>query len=227
MALNSKILFYPVLILALVGLGLLFVIKTYQLPVPQQQTAELNAIVVKDPAPSPTSTLPAPSIAFPINSALERVTKKPFGIYITPKTSPVQPERFSGYHTGVDFETFADEQDADVPIYAICSGPLLMKKWATGYGGVAVQKCQIAKQEVTVIYGHIKLTSIQTKIGQMLTKGQKLGVLGKGYSTETNGERKHLHLGIHKSSTINILGYVQTKSALDQWIDVRSLLSPK
>ena len=33
-----------------------------------------------------------------------RITKKPFGIFITTQNSPVQPERFSGYHTGVDVE---------------------------------------------------------------------------------------------------------------------------
>jgi hypothetical protein len=30
--------------------------------------------------------------------------KKPFGIYITPENSPVQPENFTGYHTGIDVE---------------------------------------------------------------------------------------------------------------------------
>ncbi|NTU99252.1 hypothetical protein HGA64_04600 [Candidatus Falkowbacteria bacterium] len=41
----------------------------------------------------------------PISDALSRVTKKPFGIKVSPKNSSVSPERFTGYHTGVDFET--------------------------------------------------------------------------------------------------------------------------
>ena len=36
----------------------------------------------------------------PISNPLERIIKKPFGIKINPANSPVQPERFSGYHTG-------------------------------------------------------------------------------------------------------------------------------
>ncbi|MCL5774898.1 MAG: hypothetical protein M1333_01655, partial [Patescibacteria group bacterium] len=54
----------------------------------------------------------------PLDKALERVTKKPFGIKISPQNSPVSPERFSGFHTGVDFETFPDEQDTGVSVYA-------------------------------------------------------------------------------------------------------------
>jgi len=62
----------------------------------------------------------------PIAGALTRVTKKPFGIYVSPGHSPVSPERFSGYHTGVDFETTAAEQNIDIPIYALCDGNLLI-----------------------------------------------------------------------------------------------------
>ncbi|MDD5290486.1 MAG: M23 family metallopeptidase, partial [Patescibacteria group bacterium] len=129
------------------------------------------------------------------------------------------PEKFSGYHTGVDLETTPAEQNIDVPIFAVCSGQLLLKEWASGYGGVAVQKCEINNQTVTVIYGHLKLASIQTKINQELAAGEQIGVLGQGYSTETDGERKHLHLGIHLGATINILGYVQKESELSQWLD--------
>ena len=136
----------------------------------------------------------------PIADANGRITKKPFGIYITPQTSPVQPERFTGYHTGVDFETLPSEQNIDVPIYAVCAGKLLAKEWASGYGGLAVQACQLAGQNVTIIYGHLQLASITATVGQQLAAGQQLGILGKGYSTETDGERKHLHLGIHRDS---------------------------
>lgn len=145
-------------------------------------------------------------------------------MYITTKNSPVQPERFSGYHTGVDFETFPDEQNVDVPVYAICPGPLLQKKWATGYGGVMVQQCTIADEPVTVIYGHIRLSSITFTAGEQIESGKKLGVLGTGYSTETDGERKHLHLGIHKGTAVNILGYVQKKAELSNWLDAQVFL---
>lgn len=158
-------------------------------------------------------------ISEPINNALSRVTKKSFGLKVSPSNSPVSPEKFSGYHTGVDFETLPDEQNIDVPIYAICSGPLVYKRWVSGYGGVAIQECQIDSQIVTVLYGHLKLASIASILNQQIKSGQQIGVLGKGYSQETDGERKHLHLGIHRGGSIDLKGYVQNQSELSQWID--------
>ena len=152
--------------------------------------------------------------------AAERITKKPFGIHIgDPQASPVQPERFRGYHTGADFEAFPDEADIDVPVRTICTGELLMKRFASGYGGVAVQGCTLDEQSVTVVYGHLRLSSIGASVGDTLQAGDPLGVLGTGYSEETDNERKHLHLGIHRGTAVNILGYVASKRELDQWID--------
>ena len=159
----------------------------------------------------------------PLSRATERVTKKPFGINISPDSSPVQPERFLGYHTGADFETFSEEQDADVPIYAICRGPLKVARTASGYGGAAVQECMIEGAEVTVLYGHIHLNSLKAKIGDNLEAGEFLGVLGKAYSIETAGERKHLHLSIHKGNNIDLRGYASKQADLDAWIDPVSL----
>jgi murein DD-endopeptidase MepM/ murein hydrolase activator NlpD len=160
----------------------------------------------------------------PISSASERVTKKPFGIKISPTNSPVSPERFTGYHTGVDFEILIGEENIDVPISAICSGKLLLKKWGSGYGGYAVQACKLENQDITVVYGHLKLSGIEINVGDEVLAGQKIGILGKGYSTETDGERKHLHLGVHKGATINSRGYVATSLELENWIDVTKYL---
>jgi len=154
-----------------------------------------------------------------LDRASERIIKKPFGIFATPENSPVQPENFHGYHTGTDFEIFPEELNAGVPAKAVCTGKLLMKKMATGYGGVAVQSCSANNQQMTVVYGHLKLASISANTGDDITAGDTLGILGKAYSTETDGERKHLHLGFHKGAAINILGYVQNKSELSGWLD--------
>jgi hypothetical protein len=155
----------------------------------------------------------------PLDKAKERVTKKPFGIFITPQNSPVSPEKFSGYHTGVDFEIFPQELNLDVLVKAIWKVKIILIKYATGYGGVLVQSCQLDSISITVIYGHLKLDSIIKLTGDNLEAGENLGILGANNSVETNGERKHLHLGIHKDSAINILGYVQNKGELDNWID--------
>ena len=155
----------------------------------------------------------------PLDRVTERVTKKPFGIFISPKSSPIQPERFSGYHTGVDFEIFPEELEKEVAVNAVCSGKLLVKRAATGYGGVAVQSCDLGGTPITVIYGHLRLDSIKGAIGEDIAIEEALGVLGRAYSSETGGERKHLHLGMHNGLEINILGYVSLKNLLDNWLD--------
>ena len=155
----------------------------------------------------------------PINRLSERVTKKFFGTKVSPADSPVQPERFSGYHTAIDFETFSDEADTVVTVTAACSGKILQRRTATGYGGVVVQSCMYNNQPVTVIYGHLDIASVTAKVGTTLQVGQDLGNLGKGYSSQTDGERKHLHFGIHKGTSVSILGYVSKQSDLSHWID--------
>jgi murein DD-endopeptidase MepM/ murein hydrolase activator NlpD len=155
----------------------------------------------------------------PLDRASERVTKKPFGIYITPKTSPVQPEKFQGYHTGTDFEIFPEELNIDVPVHAVCNGKIILKEYASGYGGVAIESCELDSQPITVVYGHLNLASINLKAGDSISAGDLIGNLGNAYSTQTDGERKHLHLGFHKGSATNILGYVNLQSQLSDWID--------
>lgn len=174
---------------------------------------------------SPGQTVASvPMVVPPVSDFQTRVTKKPFGIYVTPKNSPVSPEKFTGYHMGADFETSPSEQNIDVLVNVICTGKLLMKKWASGYGGVTVQSCTINNQAVTVIYGHLNIDTVTPSVGQLLNFGDHLAMLGKGYSQQTDGERKHLHLGIHKGTAINILGYTQNKADLSNWIDPLTVL---
>jgi hypothetical protein len=174
--------------------------------VPIQETPANNTSITPDFRPS-------------LDRAGERVTKKPFGIFITPQNSPIQPEKFTGYHTGADFEIFPEELNTDVTVHAVCSGKLSLKEYAAGYGGVAIESCDLSGNPTTVIYGHLKLASITLPIGSNLGVGDTIGILGAAYSQETNGERKHLHLGFHKGISINILGYVQNKTDLSEWVD--------
>jgi len=96
--------------------------------------------------------------------------------------------------------------------------------WAQGYGGVLVQSCFINGERVTVVYGHIDLESVPDET-DLLQFGDFIGNLGDGYSVETDFERKHLHLGIHKGIEINLLGYVQDPAELDEWIDPWDILT--
>lgn len=155
----------------------------------------------------------------PLLRARERVTKKPFGIKISPSNSPIQPEKFSGYHTGTDFEIFPEEADAPVEVFAICDGKIIQKSNISGYGGVLAQKCEPEGSPVTVIYGHLSADE-SVENGKELARGEKIGILGAAKSAETDGERKHLHLGIKKGSAIDARGYVATEKELEQWLDI-------
>lgn len=154
----------------------------------------------------------------------ERITKKPFGMFITPETSPVSPEKFTGYHTGVDFEVEENEDETQLNVLTICSGELIYKNWVNGYGGVVIQACAYNDQPVTVLYGHINLHSVELSVGTTVEKGMFLATLGKGYSEQTDGERPHLHLAVHKGAEQELRGYVQTEEELSNWIDPMELL---
>ncbi len=197
---------------------------SYVLPSPPSQATQ-NSPVTSSTLPNPlVEQMATTKFNPPLSEALQRVTLKTFGLYISPSHSPVIPERFTGYHTGVDFETYPSEQNTPLNVIAICTGKLLQKSWVAGYGGVAVQACNLEGKAITVVYGHLKLASIATKVGEELQAGATWAELGKGYSTETDGERKHLHLGIHRGTGINIRGYVQKPTDLSQWVDVTTYL---
>jgi murein DD-endopeptidase MepM/ murein hydrolase activator NlpD len=192
-------------------------------PAQENQTthASLPASEDKDSlkAVAGLSTASDEQLLMPMSLGLARVTKKTFGLKVSPDTSPVDNDIFTGYHTGLDFEVLPHEHDIDVPVFAACEGKVLFKRWAKGYGGVLVQSCKLEGEPVTVIYGHMSLDSITAASGQTLLAGDKIGNLGKGYSPETDGRRKHLHFDIHKGSEINILGYVPHEHDLEHWID--------
>ena len=212
-----------ILFLALIGFFYFRHLAPKNIP-PQTPPAVENISPPTQSAAAPLISAPAKPFTAPLPNAQARITKKPFGVYITPKNSPVQPERFQGFHTGTDFEIFPEELNAAVPVKTICAGKLLLKKSATGYGGVAVESCELNNQPVTVIYGHLKLISIASNVRDNLNAGDILGILGADKSAETDGERKHLHLGIYKGTSINILGYVQSQAELSGWFNPEDYL---
>ena len=162
-------------------------------------------------------------VSLPHDDALERVSVKPFGIYVSPGNSPVENERFSGYHVGVDFEILAGEENVDVPVRAICNGKVLVRSFVNGYGGVLLQTCVIEEKPVRVLYGHLSLSSIVKNVGDTLSQDEEFAVLGEGDSLETDYERKHLHLGIRKGEIVDYRGYVQSKEEISDWIDFLEL----
>lgn len=166
------------------------------------------------PAPSISTSVPAVAQSEffqPITEFNQRITKKPFSIYVTPQNSPVQPERFTGYHTGVDIE-YKDITN-DIPVYAIADSTVELARTVSGYGGVMVLSFDYNGTKTYAVYGHLRLSSMTQKT--TLKKGEQIAVLGTGYSTETDGERRHLHFAILKKSTIDLKGYVPTLAELN------------
>ena len=156
-----------------------------------------------------------------IDYSPDRITKKKFGTYVTPKNSPVSPEKFTGYHTAVDFEY--DDITTDVLVTALNDGEVVYSGSVSGYGGVVVINHNINGTNYNVIYGHLDPNGL-IGVGDQITARQVIGTLGQGFSTETDGERKHLHLGLYKGSDINLKGYVSDKADLVNWADPATVL---
>jgi len=144
-----------------------------------------------------------------------RITKKPFGIRVTPDKSPVQPEKFTGYHTAVDIEY--GESTEEISIFAITDGEIILARTAQGYGGVMIIRHAINGKFYNIVYGHLDPKSFTQK--KTVSSGEKIGILGEGFTDETDFERKHLHFGIIDGTRIDLLGYVQNEKELSGWID--------
>lgn len=157
----------------------------------------------------------------PLPNASHRATPLSFGLHVTPdpETNPIDPpERFSGYHAALDFEVSAGEREGDVPVYAICSGKVVYSGFADGYGGLLVHRCKIKGEDVTVLYGHLSRVNLP-KEGDTVRAGQTVALLADARSYDSDGNRKHLHLGIHKGRNLSLSGYVQTTEELENYID--------
>lgn len=177
------------------------------------------------PAPSPLSSEGPPDVidndlALPIADFKNRISKKSFGIYVTPQNSPVQPERFQGFHTGVDVEY--EDISTDVPVFALEEGTVVFSQTVSGYGGVVIIEFPFEGQILNALYGHLRPESM-AQVGQGVKKGDQIGVLGTGYTSETDNERKHLHFAILSDNRIDLRGYVQDQPELSGWVDPMSL----
>lgn len=155
------------------------------------------------------------------------MTKKHFGMFISPEDSPVEPERFTGYHTGTDFELLPGEHAEHTVVSAACAGQVLLREWIGGYGGVVIQRCTLHGETVTALYGHVSLASVTASPGDLLAAGDAVGTLGAAYSSETDGERAHLHFSIHKGSGREFRGYVRSAAELSDWADPAAVLGIK
>lgn len=163
----------------------------------------------------------------PLPNASHRATPLHYGLHVTsdPAENPIDPpERFTGYHVGTDYEVSTGELEGDVPVYAICDGRVVYSGFVGGYGGLLAQRCWIDSGWATVLYGHMALEGLPEE-GTDIEAGDTIGLLGANRSYDTDGNRKHLHLGIRRGSQLDFRGYVQTEEDLVKYIDPQTVLS--
>jgi len=153
----------------------------------------------------------------PVSGFKQNITKKPFGIFITPENSPVENDKFAGYHTGVDSE-FTDNS-AEISVLAIADGTVIVSTWTTGYGGVVVIKHMIKNVPLFALYGHLDKASFLPTGTTQVKAGDQIGVLGDDHSEETDGARKHLHFSIYTREKVDFRGYVPTEEELSYWLN--------
>lgn len=186
----------------------------------QKITSKPTVSPTHSPSPTtiPTST---PTLIDPIADFRHRVTKKFFGTYVSPGHSPVSPERFTGYHTGVDVEY--NDQKGDIPAVSIADGTVIYSGYVNGYGGFVAVQYTINTSQYIGTYGHLNPQSLIAS-NQKVNLGQTIGLLGLAYSTQTAGERRHLHFGLIKGNTLDFRGYVTDSSKLSTWVNPLDIL---
>lgn len=165
----------------------------------------------EQPAPAPVEA----SVVLPLDYATVGYDNsfKWFGKFVN--------DRFYGYHAGDDFEIpdAYKGNDVDVPVFAIAEGKVVYASWVSGYGGVILIQHIIDGKTITAIYGHVNIDAAKVRVGDVVTKGEQIAVLGDDKSHETDGERRHLHFSMYEGTAIRLAGYVQTEAALGDYID--------
>lgn len=165
---------------------------------------------------------------FPVSQFTTRQSYKSFGQYIDKNfyigKTDLFPNQFIGYHAAIDLEIFPGELNLSVPVYAVADGKVVYAAPVSGYGGLIL--LQLTGTGDTALYGHVKLINLPFKVGDMVVAGTRLTYLGDAFSSQTGGERKHLHFGIYKGTDLYFRGYEPTPAALNfRWLNPTDFLT--
>lgn len=160
---------------------------------------------------------------YPMEQYQKRITLKDFGVLIDDqfyqgKESLFPFNRFYGYHAGVDLETLPGESEQKVPIYAVKKGRITYIGSLEGYGGVILQSLE--GENLTALYGHVKITNLPYKVGDEILSGKVVTYFGDEFSSETSRERKHLHFAIYKGTDLYFRGHESSLEQLkSRWVN--------
>ena len=111
-----------------------------------------------------------------------------------------------GVHLGVDYMV-----NEETKVSAIADGEVVgvrsvraprigRKRFYKGEGGygnaILIEHKLESGQKVYSLYGHLKYSKEQPKIGDIVKKGQIIGQVGRSFSVENGGWPSHLHFSI-------------------------------
>jgi len=214
-----------VIVVLIIGSGAWALFKP---KVPATEPTSSTGTTTETPAPEPESEpAPTPTVYYPLPNYPPRVTERVYGTYYSKAKSGELAcgGQFSGYHNGDDLEATPAEIDQEVPVFAIADGKVREFNRINGYGGLLIIEHTIAGQTMTANYGHVDLNQPKVTVGGTVKAGQVAAYLGAHCSSETDGERKHLHFSLHKGTIIDVKGYVQSQAALAEWLNPKEFLA--
>ncbi len=103
------------------------------------------------------------------------------------------------YHVGTDSGWLLE----GLPIHSIGSGRVKKIQHESTWGTfVVVEGIDDRDSVYTVFYGHLD-PNLDVDVGDVIARGQTIGVIGKSFTLDNGGYISHLHLGIEKSRYID------------------------
>jgi len=153
---------------------------------------------------SSSSSSPSPSPSSNANVSTPPVSS---GQFTRPSAGRVTSQigsRWNKFHAGIDIA-----QSGTVPVVAAADGVVIRSYLSSTYGNCVMVSHSIGGQTYTTVYAHLNSRNVGS--GQVVAKGQQIGIMGNtGHSYG-----QHLHFELHKgawnvskTNAVNPLSYV-------------------
>lgn len=104
------------------------------------------------------------------------------------------------YHCGVDITS------SDTNIYAVADGTVVFKDYSDGNGNHVVISHNLNGTTVKTLYSHLSNYDACPEVGQAVSKGTQIGVMG----STGNSSGPHLHFAVYTGSSNNPWGYASS-----------------
>lgn len=166
--------------------------------------AKQRAASAKNSSSSSSSSSSSPSPSSNANVSTPPVSS---GQFTRPSAGRVTSQigaRWNKFHAGIDIA-----QSGTVPVVAAADGVVIRSYFSSSYGNCIMVSHSIGGQTYTTVYAHLSSRNVGS--GQVVAKGQQIGIMGNtGHSFG-----QHLHFELHKgawnvskTNAVNPLSYV-------------------